>query len=79
MEHETNYNFALTPDGGKKYSHSPPGNLNTELYAPGPAAYIHSPTAWKEWSNLTNEDTTELKNKTPKQKLWQNKIKGKRV
>lgn len=39
LEHETNYNFALSPTGEKHYSTSPPGCIDTEENAPGPAAY----------------------------------------
>ena len=40
LEHETNYNFALSPTGEKIYSNSAPGCLDTEENAPGPAAYL---------------------------------------
>lgn len=40
LEHETNYNFALTPTGEKVFSDSAPGCLDTERSAPGPAAYL---------------------------------------
>lgn len=39
LENEINYNFALSPSGEKHYSTSPPGCIDTEENAPGPAAY----------------------------------------
>jgi len=40
LEHETNYNFALLPNGEKLHSVSPPGCIDTEENAPGPAACL---------------------------------------
>ena len=38
LEHETSYNFALSPTGEKHYSTSLPGCIDTVENAPGPAA-----------------------------------------
>lgn len=42
LEHETNYNFALSPTGEKHYSTSPPGCIDTEENTPGPSAHYHT-------------------------------------
>lgn len=39
LENETNYNFAITPSGERIYSTTPPGCIDSEENAPGPAAY----------------------------------------
>lgn len=63
LENETNYNFALTPDGEKIYSTKPPGNLSTHIYGPGPVAYMFTPLS-KEWVELNNK----MENKEAKDK-----------
>ena len=40
LEHETNYNFALTSTGEKVFSDSTPGSVDTEENGPGPSAYV---------------------------------------
>ncbi|XP_032221934.2 uncharacterized protein LOC5520939 isoform X2 [Nematostella vectensis] len=60
LENETNYNFALTPEGKKLHSTRPPGNANMDM--PGPAAFVLSPnrkdlTAAAE--NLLQENDSE--------------------
>lgn len=75
LENETNYNFALTPDGKRIYSTKPPGNISTHMYGPGPAAYMFAPLS-KDWVELNNMN--ENKETKPKEQNENDKDKNKK-
>lgn len=57
LDNETNYNFALKPNGERIYSTKPPGNVKTDQ--PGPAAFGFT-SSYKE--ELPSErEPTDLK------------------
>lgn len=65
LEHETNYNFALSPSEEKHYVVSPAGCVDTEENAPGPAAYVTSGSRPVQlWATITTawwmENTTSI-------------------
>lgn len=72
LENETNYNFALTSSGQKLFSKSPPGNVNTELHAPGHAAFMNSsPSVQREWNtSLTDNESQQPKGEGKKDNYW---------
>ena len=65
LTNETNYNFALTPRGDRIYSTTPPGNISSHVYGPGPAAYKLAPLSddWIELNSDGKNMDTNIKDK----------------